>query len=83
MYVNTTLKYHRITDTQSCVITKVFDLLGHSSYMRIILHSLHLKEASVSVVILNASQNIRHDHIYIFLLLRIENIKFLNKRKIK
>ena len=32
MYINTSFKYHRVTYTQSCVITKVHDLLGQPSY---------------------------------------------------
>ena len=33
MYINTSFKYHRVTWTQSCVVTKVHDLLGQPSYM--------------------------------------------------
>ena len=33
MYMNTSFKYHRITDTQSRVMTKVHDLLGQPSHM--------------------------------------------------
>ena len=33
MYINTSFKYHRVTCTQACVITKVHDLLGQPSYM--------------------------------------------------
>ena len=32
MYIITSLKYHRITDKQSRVMTKVHDLLGQPSY---------------------------------------------------
>ena len=32
MYINTSFKYHRVTCTQSCVITKAHDLLGQPSY---------------------------------------------------
>ena len=32
MYINTSLKYHISTGTQSRVITKVYDLLGQPSY---------------------------------------------------
>ena len=35
MYINTSFKYHRVTCTQSCVITKVHDLLGQPSYINI------------------------------------------------
>ena len=33
MYINTSLKYYRITGTQSHVITKFNDLHGQPSYM--------------------------------------------------
>ena len=33
MYKNISLKYHRITGTQTRVITKVHDLLGQPSYI--------------------------------------------------
>ena len=33
MYINTSFQYHRVTCTQSCVITKVHDLLGQPSYI--------------------------------------------------
>ena len=33
MYINTFFKCHRVTCTQSCVITKVHDLLGQPSYI--------------------------------------------------
>ena len=32
MYINISLKYHRITGTQSRTIAKVHDLLGQPSY---------------------------------------------------
>ena len=34
MYINISLKYHRITGTQSRIIAKVHDLLGQPSYLR-------------------------------------------------
>ena len=34
MYMNTSLKIHRIADTNSRVIMKVHDLLGQPSYMK-------------------------------------------------
>ena len=36
MYKNTSYTYHRVTYTQSCVITKVHDLLGQPSYMYVL-----------------------------------------------
>ena len=33
MYINISLKYHRIAGTQSCIIAKVHDLLGQPSYI--------------------------------------------------
>ena len=35
MYINTSFKYHRVTCAQSCVITKVHDLLGQPSYLHL------------------------------------------------
>ena len=43
MCINTSFKYHRVTCTQSCVITKVHDLLGQPSYYSIFLICIPIK----------------------------------------
>ena len=37
MYIKISCKYHRIPDTQSHVITKVYDFLGQPSYIQSLL----------------------------------------------
>ena len=35
LYIKISYKFHRIPDAQSCDITKVYDFLGHPSYVYI------------------------------------------------
>ena len=48
-YINTSLKYHRLTCTQYCVIKKVHVLLGQPSYIQIFDQHAGARASSQSV----------------------------------
>ena len=56
MFINTSFKYHRVTCTQSCVITKVHDLLGQPSYTQINTASTLILVNNVSKRMLQTTQ---------------------------
>ena len=59
MYIKISYKFHRIPDTQSSVLTKVYDFLGQPSYILGILN--FCKASQLPVIVMGNGRGIPED----------------------